>query len=332
MTATYVNFKLFKQLIPCSHSDIFTRAEGDLANENKMKTLRIFNISVGFDQMAGKFSDDRKASKCIRDIKTLTIPSQIKNQVAAVTTRQQSRNQSKVIEDNVTKCNHHDGDETPLLDSKVPLLSCNDPIRDITPITRQPGHQFDLDRDRLYKEMRNKIQDVTDPVKQATIAHRAWHQAPLTLVANFGISRNEAEKIVNDCRNCDHLKQPHRHIRDKLRPIRCPDGPGLIHSMDIKYLSMESGGPRYLLGCYDIFSKFIMLEPLQDMSSATIFETMTRMYKQSGFPNIIRIDGQSSFHASEMKAYLVKRNTLLQSIAPHRSNASPIWRIRSKER
>ena len=88
------------------------------------------------------------------------------------------------------------------------------------------------------------------PEEQAIQGHRIWHLAPTTMMRMFGIPRKLAERINNECHACKHLREPNRHIQDKQRPIKCPPGPNLIVNVDIKYMSSNSHGPRYLIGAY----------------------------------------------------------------------------------
>ena len=306
-------------------SDIFTRPDNFLMCEDgiKDKVLEIFSISSEFESLQKAVGDDLDKQKALEDIRSLSHKdyftqniSGSKSLVAPITRSQAKQMATPEFQEAIA-----DADSTDSEDEGIPQPGRIDKLK---PIERPSKETLDLSRRRMFDEIALAMRQTTStPLESAIRAHEALHIQRSKLIELFGITKDQAEKIIRNCENCDKHQSPNKHVNIKTRPYRKPLGPGVEGSMDVLHISQN----RYYLGVRDNFSSFLRLQPITNLREETIYEALMKMYMYGGLPIVLKIDGASYFVGKHFKARMADRSVFLKTIAVANSNGNGVERL-----
>ena len=107
--------------------------------------------------------------------------------------------------------------------------------------------------------------------------------------------------MISDCVLCNTYqnKQP----AETLRPTPTPDRPWQEIASDI----FEWQGTNYIV-TVDYMSKFIEVDKLQDMSSASTIDALKRQFSVHGLPEVLRSDNGPQYASREFQEFCGKFN------------------------
>lgn len=308
-------------------ADIFTRPDKLLMCDDglKDKVLEIFTIGTEFAHVDAALGDDFEKRKLFNDVKALTHPDyfgkSFENSKSVLTMMTRS------------KTKHSESPEfQEMLADRCSTDSDDDELEQTSPgridklktISRPKRETLDLSRTRMFDEIGLAMrQTTTTPLESARRAHDTLHIQRTKLIELFGITKKEADKIIDDCENCTKFQSPNKHVQVKTRSYRKPLGPGVEGSMDVIQIARNC----YFLGVRDNFSSFLRLQPISNLREETIYEALMRMFLYGCIPVTLKIDGASYFVGKHFKARMADRSVFLKTIAVANSNGNGIERL-----
>ena len=181
-------------------------------------------------------------------------------------------------------------------------------------------------RDRFYPRQ-NFIDAQIDRIngrgksdyERAEIMHRYYHVSPENLVEIWpNLKRSESTAIRDSCTGCFNFPEMSRHPRFKTQ-IHLPYMPNQLVSIDICKVSNHQLGECLLT--YDLYSKYIRVQPIASKDTKTILNALFRLYP-SGFPQAFKSDNFSSFRDELFIAKLNEMGSFVYPIIAYQSNAS----------
>jgi transposase InsO family protein len=120
---------------------------------------------------------------------------------------------------------------------------------------------------------------------------------------------HKVHKFIACCDTCQRVKFPNRAITTEERS-HLPTKPGSLCAIDLfGSLLTSHRGVKYILVCYDVFSKHVTLYPLRAATTRTCLNKLINHY----FPHIIKpevilSDNGTQFHSPSWKRNLETLN------------------------
>ena len=134
----------------------------------------------------------------------------------------------------------------------------------------------------------------------------------------------QVENIVSDCHICSMLQN--RQPAETLHPTPTPERPWQEVASDI----FDWRGEHYLL-TVDYMSKFIEVDKLQGMSSATTIETLMRQLAVHGLPEVFRTDNEPQYSSQDHSIQVIFVKIRTSPISRHhRTFHNPMERRREQ--
>ena len=137
----------------------------------------------------------------------------------------------------------------------------------------------------------------------------------------WGISRAKIQTILNTVKS--HYRRNAKFLnKAKLKLIRAKEV-HVRHQIDLMdmsrkgYVKMNGHLYRYVIPVIDVFSRFLLLRPLESKSSQLIASELEYIYMEHGSPEIIQCDQRGEFkksHENTLRCHECKID--LQSPAP----------------
>ena len=314
-------------------ADSLTRLVDHVEKHRTEKTLQIMSateVKHSFSELIKMYGQNDSIKSAIMKIGSLTQPEQMRlvNSCRAIQTRSKTRKEREEFEEEQIAENMPCFSST-LAPEKIIHIP-NDlelTTESSKPIERSTFESTDLDRERLYKELIDNMENVpkTD-FEKAQRAHEKWHLQYKVLVSKFGISEKEAKTIVSDCSRCARFPDSSRHVQVPQRKHETPQGPNEVISIDCAHLN-ECNGYSYLMVTLDSYSRFARIAKLKRLDSKSVYNCLLKLFQHCGFPSVIKCDGAAYFMSAEMKGYMAAHNTLIKSISVGRSNANRVERL-----
>ena len=279
-------------------SDLFSRPQDiDATDQRKeKKTIHIFLVGRDIQNCKLLSKNNKGGSTLIDKLSLLTHPSQLEavqplaiNSRSYVVTRSMTR---KTAEEQIREAEVVDdmeiyGSEESDSEPDIGTSQYTSNQQSLRPITRPAKQSLDVNRERMEAELRQHMV-VADQssLSQATMAHSIFHLPRTELVNQFGITKAQADDIVNSC-SCSDALSTNRHPHHPSRSHNRPRGPGVEVSMDVIHMNNHA----YLLVCRDMYSGLVRIEPLKNMTSDTVFTALLKLYRVEGLPIGFKSDG-----------------------------------------
>ena len=106
----------------------------------------------------------------------------------------------------------------------------------------------------------------------------------------------DIEEAIKNCSSCADVQR--QQLKQPLRSSPLPDFPFQRVSTDI----FEFQNSSYLI-MVDAYSRFILVDELRNLQSATVINTMRQIFSRHGIPEIITSDCGSQFTSQEFQDF-----------------------------
>lgn len=78
----------------------------------------------------------------------------------------------------------------------------------------------------------------------------------------------------------------------------------MIDLLDVHQLRSANNNTRFLLVCIDVYSRYLMVEPLPNKNQRTVLTAFKKIVDENGEPDIVQSDSGSEFLNKEFQGYL----------------------------
>ena len=114
--------------------------------------------------------------------------------------------------------------------------------------------------------------------------------------------------VISNCIQCAERKSPGKQVSEKLH--YSAKNPFESVALDVSGpLPKTMKNNSYLLSIIDVFSRFIVLVPLNNIETKTIIDALNANWiSLFGFPKILISDGGSNFTSNEMREYCLRHS------------------------
>jgi hypothetical protein len=143
----------------------------------------------------------------------------------------------------------------------------------------------------------------------------------MLLLKNIG---RKVQKFVASCDTCQRVKHPNRALDIEERS-HLPEGPGELCSIDFYgLLPTGRGGVRYILVCFDVFSKYVKLYPLKAATTkSSLHKLINHYFREVIKPRVILLDNGTQFQSPVWKEMLHKHNVGVRHSAIRHPQSNP---------
>lgn len=140
--------------------------------------------------------------------------------------------------------------------------------------------------------------------------------------------RKSVQNILRNCQICQKAKPSNHGARGVLHPIICEE-PLKVVSIDVMGpLPRAKGNVNYIVGIYDLFTKYIKLYPIRTNSAAPIIKKIAHEYIPNvGKPSAMLSDNAACFTGKKWRRFLQDNNIKQILISRFHPEANPIERL-----
>ena len=129
--------------------------------------------------------------------------------------------------------------------------------------------------------------------------------------------KTDVELFISNCRPCTERKQGNK-LGQNLVGEFTATAPFEIICIDITGPLPQAEGYSYILGIIDVYSRYVSLVPIKDISARTVVDSlMVRWISYFGIPKIIHSDNGTQFRSSIMKELCHKLGVKQSFSAPY---------------
>jgi transposase InsO family protein len=135
---------------------------------------------------------------------------------------------------------------------------------------------------------------------------------------------HKLRKFIACCDTCQRVKFPNRAIIVEERS-HLPTKPGSLCAIDLfGCLPKSRSGVKYILVCYDVFSKYVKLYPLKAATTRACLNKLTNNYFLHIIkPEVILSDNGTQFHSPSWKRNLESLNVQVRYTAVRHPQSNP---------
>lgn len=139
----------------------------------------------------------------------------------------------------------------------------------------------------------------------------------------------DIKRHVQSCGTCKEVKGPSVPVTPPMGEMRVSDHPFQIISADfVGPLPRSKRGNQYLLVISDLFSKWVLLQPMRRIESSTLCSTLRDLwFYRNSTPEVIITDNGASFLSREFKNLLDKFGIRHWLNSRYHSQANPVERV-----
>jgi hypothetical protein len=185
-------------------------------------------------------------------------------------------------------------------------------------------------RDRLgatWKAMLPECLEV--PVIQyvhVSLGHAGVDKCICEINQNFHLKNigRKVRKFLSSCDTCQRVKHPNRSL-DIQERIQVPTKPGELCSVDLYgALPTGRGGVRYILVCFDVFSKYVKLYPLKTATTKSCLNKLVnRYFVDVAKPKVILSDNGTQFQSPLWKRTMKEHEVKVRYSAIRHPQSNP---------
>ena len=124
--------------------------------------------------------------------------------------------------------------------------------------------------------------------------------------------KSDVAEFIRTCETCQFSKNPIRQPQGFLKPISFPPVPFFAVSMDAAGpFHRTSQGNVHILTCCCLFTRYIEIKAVPNLLTSTVIKFLTtKIFTSHGHIRYLLTDQGTSFLSKEMKAFLIKFNTI----------------------
>lgn len=139
----------------------------------------------------------------------------------------------------------------------------------------------------------------------------------------------ELKHHIQTCSTCKEVKTPSTSVTPQMGEMRIAEHPWQIVSADfVGPLPRSKQGNQYILVVSDLFSKWVLLQPLKRIDSARLCSTLREnWFNRNSTPETIITDNGSSFLSRDFKNLLDKFGIQHWLNSRYHSQANPVERV-----
>ncbi|XP_058448953.1 uncharacterized protein LOC131428910 [Malaya genurostris] len=139
---------------------------------------------------------------------------------------------------------------------------------------------------------------------------------------------SEVRTFLQNCGTCKEIKAPFVPVQPEMGQSRATNAPWRMVSVDyIGPLPKSKRGNQHLLVVLDVFSKYVMLNPVRKISSNTLCSILREQwFNRHGYPEILLSDNASTFTSIEFSQFLKETNVKHWLNSRYHSQANPVER------
>ena len=165
------------------------------------------------------------------------------------------------------------------------------------------------------------IQYVHTSLGHAGVDKCVWEINQSFHLKNVG---RKVRRLIASCDICQRVKHPNRSL-DIQERSHVPDKPGELCSIDLYGpLPTGRGGVRYILVCFEVFSKYVKLYPLKAATTKSCLNKLVNHYfLEVVKPKVILSDNGTQFQSPLWKGTMQKHDVKVRYSAIRHPQSNP---------
>ena len=182
-------------------------------------------------------------------------------------------------------------------------------------------------REAVWKAMLPEC--LNTPVIQyvhASLGHAGVDKCVWEIKQSFHLKNvgREVRSFITSCDICQRVKHPNRSFEIQERS-HVPSKPGELCAIDLYGpLPTGRGGVRYVLVCFDVFSKYVKLYPLKAATTRACLNKLVNHYLVEVIkPKVILSDNGTQFHSPLWKETMQKHGVEVRYSAIRHPQSNP---------